>query len=61
MCYLGTMTVSQSTARLRRSRSRPQLGPAYTEPQPFRDSATEIQIPPREQGRAETLTEHLFG
>jgi hypothetical protein len=60
-CYLGTMTVSQSRSRFRRSRSRPRLGPAYTEPQPFRDSATEVQVPRRERSRLEKVTQYFAG
>jgi len=52
-CYLGTMTVSQGRSRIGRSRSRSQLVPVYTERQPFRDSASDVQVPPRGPGGIE--------
>lgn len=49
-CYLGLMTVSQGRSRVGRSRSRSQLTAAYTERQPFRDSASEVEVPPQDPG-----------
>jgi hypothetical protein len=48
--YLGTMLVSPQRRILRRSRSRSQFTPTYTDPQPFRDSAAEVRVPARPQG-----------
>jgi hypothetical protein len=58
-CYLGTMTVSQGRSRIGRSRSRSQLVPAYTERQPFRDSTSDVQVPPRGPGGVAGLAAHL--
>jgi hypothetical protein len=48
--YLGTMVVSPERPLLRRSRSRSQFTATYTDPQPFRDSAAEVRVPPRQTG-----------
>lgn len=45
--YFGAMLVSPQRRILRRSRSRSQFTPTYTDPQPFRDSAAEIRVPSR--------------
>lgn len=48
--YLGTMVVSPQRRVLRRSRSRSQFTATYTDPQPFRDSAAEVRVPPKQRG-----------
>ena len=60
-CYLGTMTVSQGQSRFGKARSRSQLTPSYTEPQPFRDSASEVPVPPRAPGRVGEIANRILG
>lgn len=50
-CYLGTMVVSQGSRLSGRRRTRSQFRPTYTAPRPFRDSADEVQVPPRRKAR----------
>ena len=49
-CYLGTMIVSPRSKRFRRTRAQSQLTAIYTDPQPFRDSTTDIEVPVRPPG-----------
>lgn len=54
-CYLGTMVVSQGRGLVGQSQSKSQLTPSYTDPQPFRDSAAEVRVPPRSEGHIARL------